>query len=160
MKLATKNDLATASPKYKSKHKLLGLNSQINKIASLKLDLEFRQNYQRLHIYFGLKKLFTAQNHLTANRYQCLDNWRFDWHTKCSGKFICLGKSNNGSGTMIKVFPLNDDGNYTVKIQLPRPLLPQYSKEIAVNFLVTDPELRHRKFGLDYALSTHKPITI
>jgi hypothetical protein len=54
----------------------------------------------------GSRKLFNAQHHLEANGYSSHEQWLEDWRKKRSGRFYCVGKSQLGGGTMIKVFPL------------------------------------------------------
>ncbi|NES05751.1 MAG: IS200/IS605 family element transposase accessory protein TnpB [Okeania sp. SIO2F4] len=71
-----------------------------------------------------------------------------------------MGKSQPGGGTMMKVFPLQEDGLYQLQVQLPRPLQDKYGQKIQLEFSVSDRSGRYRSSDLDYALNNFKPITI
>ncbi len=71
-----------------------------------------------------------------------------------------MGKSQPGGGTMMKVFPLQEDGLYQLQVQLPRPLQEKYGQKIQLEFSVDDRSGRYRSSDLDYALNNLKPITI
>ncbi|NER04371.1 MAG: IS200/IS605 family element transposase accessory protein TnpB, partial [Okeania sp. SIO3C4] len=71
-----------------------------------------------------------------------------------------MGKSQAGGGTMMKVFPLQEDGLYQLEVQLPRPLQNKYGQKIRLEFSVSDRSGRYRSSDLDYALNNLKPITI
>jgi hypothetical protein len=138
---------------------ILGLKSKIAKIISLEKELSELENTQRLHICFGSKKLFKAQYYLEENNYNSRLEWLQDWQKKRSGRFYCIGKSQAGGGTMIKAFPLDDDGNYKLIIQIPRPLQSNFGKTIELHFELSDRNNRYRKGNFNYALNSLKPIT-
>ncbi|MDJ0517252.1 MAG: hypothetical protein QNJ74_13725 [Trichodesmium sp. MO_231.B1] len=71
-----------------------------------------------------------------------------------------MGKSQPGGGTMLKVFPLQEDGKYQLQVQLPRPLQGKYGQKIQLEFSVSDRNGRYRATDLDYAINSLKPITI
>ena len=104
---------------HKFSLRLLGLKSKINKIASLKKDLKKLKTRQRLHICFGSRKLFNAQHHLKANGYENHQQWLSDWRQMRSGRFLCIGKSTKGGGTMTKISHLSGD-LFNCQIQLHR----------------------------------------
>jgi IS605 OrfB family transposase len=149
----------TQSKKDKFSLELMGLKSKVKKVASLQADLKNLENLERLHICFGSGKLFNAQHHLEENGYQSLDEWRKDWQKKRSGRFYCVGKSQLGGGTMMKVFPLDDEGQYRLQITVPRPLQAEYGNQITLNFSVEDRTQRTRLSNLNYAINEFKPIT-
>ncbi|GGA47614.1 hypothetical protein [Okeania sp. KiyG1] len=139
---------------------MLGLKSKIQKIASLKRKLKKLKNTERLHICFGSQKLFKAQHNLAENGYKTQDEWNVDWRKKRSGRFFCIGKSQPGCGTMMKVFSLQEDGKYQLQVQLPRPLQDKYGQKILTVFSVSNRNGRYRATDLDYAINNFKPITI
>jgi IS605 OrfB family transposase len=143
----------------KTAKEILGLKSKVAKIISLEKELSELENTQRLHICFGSKKLFKAQYYLEENNYNSRLEWLQDWQKKRSGRFYCIGKSQAGGGTMIKAFPLDDEGKYKLIIQIPRPLQPQIGKTIELQFELNDRENRARKGDFNYALNTLKPLT-
>ena len=67
------------NPTPKQKNQALGLKSKILKIQSLKKQLAELQSTDRLHICFGSKKLFNAQDHLKKNGYSSHEQWLNDW---------------------------------------------------------------------------------
>ncbi|RQH42328.1 transposase [Okeania hirsuta] len=160
LKLATKKGFPHIQARNKFCHQLLGLKSKIQKIASLKLKLKQLKNTERLHICFGTQKLFNAQHNLAENGYKTQEEWGVDWRKKRSGRFFCVGKSQPGGGTMLKVFPLQENGLYQLQIQLPRPLQDKYGQKIQLEFSVSDRDGRYRATDLDYAINSLKPITI
>lgn len=137
----------------------MGLKSKVAKIQSLKKDLKKLEDSDRLHICFGSQKLFNAQHHLEENGYESKEQWLEDWQKKRSGRFYCVGKSQLGGGTMIKIMPLSDDGLYELQITIPRPLQQHHGKFLKLQFSVSDRNLRQRKSDLDYALEMQKPVT-
>ncbi len=157
---ALKKGFATQQAKDKFLTNLLGLKSKVNKTESLKRDLVSLETTERLHICFGSRKLFNAQHHLEANGYANHEEWLTDWRKKRSGRFYCVGKSQLGGGTMTKVFPLDDDGNYRLEIRLPRCLRGEHGEYLNLTFSVVDREGRTRKGDLNYGLEMQKPITI
>jgi IS605 OrfB family transposase len=156
---ATKKGFATQQAQSYFANKLLGLKSKTLRITSLRRDLENLETGKRLHICFGSRKLFNAQYHLEANRYSSHAEWFADWRKKRSGRFYCVGKSQLGGGTMIKVFPVDDEGNYRLNIRIPRCLRVEYGEYLDLTFSVSDREGRTRRGDLNYALDTQKPIT-
>ncbi|NEO52550.1 MAG: IS200/IS605 family element transposase accessory protein TnpB [Okeania sp. SIO3B5] len=160
LKLATKKGFPHTQARKKFCHQLLGLKSKIQKIANLKRKLKKLKNTERLHICFGSQKLFNAQHNLAENGYKTSDEWNVDWRKKRSGRFFCVGKSQPGGGTMMKVLPLQEDGLYKLQVQLPRPLQEKYGKKIQLKFSVSDRIGRYRATDLDYAINNLKPITI
>ncbi|NEP80541.1 MAG: transposase [Okeania sp. SIO3B3] len=160
LKLATKKGFPHTQARNKFFHQLLGLKSKIQKIANLKRKLKKLKNTERLHICFGSQKLFNAQHNLAENGYKTQDEWNVDWRKKRSGRFLCVGKSQPGGGTMMKVLPLQEDGLYKLQVQLPRPLQDKYGKKIQLKFSVSDRIGRYRATDLDYAINSLKPITI
>lgn len=143
----------------KTAKEILGLKSKVAKTISLEKELSQLEETQRLHICFGSKKLFKAQYYLEENNYNSRLGWLQDWQKKRSGRFYCIGKSQAGGGTMIKAFPLDDEGNYKLIIQIPRPLQPNFGKTIELNFELSDRDNRYRKSDFNYALNSLKPIT-
>lgn len=137
----------------------MGLRSKILKLQSLQQDLTNLEETNRLHICFGSRKLFNAQHHLEANGYESRDQWLEDWRKRRSGRFYCVGKSQHGGGTMMKVFPVDDQGNYRLHIRLPRCLREEYGQFLDLAFSVNDRDSRTRRSDLDYALFCQKPIT-
>ncbi|NER05116.1 MAG: transposase [Okeania sp. SIO3C4] len=160
LKLATKKGFPHLQARNKFCHQLLGLKSKIEKIASLKRKLKQLKNTERLHICFGSQKLFNAQHNLAENGYKTQEEWGLDWRKKRSGRFFCVGKSQSGGGTMMKVFSLQEDGLYKLQVQLPRPLQKKYGQKIQLEFSVSDRSGRYRSSDLDYAINSLKPITI
>jgi len=154
-----KKEFNNVKDKDKFRNKLLGLKQKVLKLNRLKKDLKKLDSSERLHICFGSKKLFKAQYHLEKNSYDNHEQWLGDWRKKRSGRFYCVGKSQVGGGTMIKISPLDDNGNYQVKIQIPRHLQTKYGKELRLPFYLSDRDGRYRKSSLDYAVETLKPIT-
>ncbi|NES65847.1 MAG: hypothetical protein F6K24_11550 [Okeania sp. SIO2D1] len=136
------------------------LKSKIQKIQRLKQKLKKLNSTERLHICFGSQKLFNAQHNLAENGYKTRQEWGIDWRKKRSGRFFCVGKSQPGGGTMIKVFPSQENGLHQLQVQLPRPLQDKYGQKIQLNFSVLDRDGRYRSSDLDYALNCLKPITI
>jgi IS605 OrfB family transposase len=139
--------------------KLLGLKQKVLKVCTLKQDLRQLESSKRLHICFGSKKLFSAQHHLDASGFSSHQEWLETWRKKRSGRFYCIGKSQAGGGTMIKISPLNDDGDYQAKISIPRPLQSEHGEFIIIRFSLSNRGGRTRKSDLDYALTNLKPIT-
>ncbi len=160
LKLATKKGFPHLQARNNFLHQLLGLKSKIQKIASLKRKLKQLKNTERLHICFGSQKLFNAQHNLAENGYKTQEEWGLYWRKKRSGRFLCVGKSQPGGGTMLKVFPLKEDGLYQLQVQLPRPLQDKYGQKIQLEFSVSDRDGRYRATDLDYAINSLKPITI
>jgi IS605 OrfB family transposase len=156
---ATKKGFPTHQDKQKFDTKLLGLKSKTKKIAALQRELKQLESVQRLHICFGSRKLFNAQHHLEANGYESHEQWRHDWAEKRSGRFYCVGKSQTGGGTMLKVFKLDDEGSYRLNIRIPRCLRSQLGEFLDLDFSVSDRDNRTRRSDLDYALEMQKPIT-
>lgn len=138
---------------------LLGLKSKTLKIESLKRDLENLDSQERLHICFGSRKLFNAQHHLEENGYNSHEEWKTDWIKKRSGRFYCVGKSQLGGGTMLKIFPLDDEGGYRLSIRIPRCLRADLGEYLDLRFNVSDRDGRTRRGDLNYALERQKPIT-
>ncbi|NEP83897.1 MAG: hypothetical protein F6K39_40705 [Okeania sp. SIO3B3] len=160
LKLATKKGFPHLQARNKFWHQLLGLKSKIEKIASLKRKLKQLKNTERLHICFGSQKLFNAQHNLAENGYKTQEEWGLDWRKKRSGRFFCVGKSQSGGGTMMKVFSLQEDGLYKLQVQLPRPLQKKYGQKIQLEFSVSDRSGRYRSSDLDYAINSLKPSEI
>ena len=146
------------NPTPKQKNQALGLKSKILKIQSLKKQLAELQSTDRLHICFGSKKLFNAQYHLKENDYSSHDEWLTDWQKKRGGRFFCIGKSQHGGGTMIKVFHV-DDAQFKAVVTLPRFMQSEYGQTLAIPFQVSECR-RRRKSSLLYALQQQKPITV
>ncbi len=160
LKAATKKGFPHIQARNKFFHQLLGLTSKIQKIQCLKRKFKKLKNTERLHICFGSQKLFNAQHNLAENGYKTRQEWGVDWSKKRSGRFFCLGKSQSGGGTIMKVFPLQEDGLYQLQVQLPRPLQDKYGQKIQLEFSVSDRNSRYRATDSDYALNSLKPITI
>ncbi|NEQ74011.1 MAG: IS200/IS605 family element transposase accessory protein TnpB [Okeania sp. SIO2C9] len=161
LKLATKKGFPHLQARNKFFHQLLGLKSKIQKIKCLKRKLKKLKNTERLHICFGSKRLFNAQHNLAENGYKTQEEWGVDWIKKRSGRCLCVGKSQPGGGTMLKVFPLQqEEGLYQLQVQLPRPLQDKYGQKIQLEFSVSDRDGRYRATDLDYAINSLKPITI
>ncbi len=156
---ATKKGFATQHLKAKFANNLLGLKSKTLKIASLRRDLVALESQERLHICFGSRQLFNAQYHLEENGYNSHAQWLTDWRKKRSGRFYCVGKSQVGGGTMMKIFPLNDDGEYRLNIRIPRCLRASLGEYLNLEFSVADRDYRTRRGDLNYALEKQKPIT-
>jgi IS605 OrfB family transposase len=159
IKTALKKGFKTKQEKDKFYNSLLGLKSKTRKIESLKQDLTALESQDRLHICFGSRQLFNAQHHLTENGYNSHEEWRTDWRKKRSGRFYCAGKSQLGGGTMIKIFPLNDQGEYRLNIRIPRCLRSEIGEYLDLRFNVGDRARRTRRRDLNYALEMQKPIT-
>jgi IS605 OrfB family transposase len=157
--LAFQKGFANQQSKDKFVNNLLGLKSKVLKIASLKRDLIALEVQQRLHICFGSRKLFNAQHHLEENGYNSHEDWKTDWRKKRSGRFYCVGKSQLGGGTMVKVFPLDDEGEYRLNIRIPRCLRAELGEYLDLRFNVSDRGNRTRRGDLNYALEMQKPIT-
>lgn len=138
--------------------RLLGFKSKVNKIASLKKDLDKLKTTQRLHICFGSRKLFKAQYHLKENGYENHQEWLIDWRQFRSGRFFCIGKGVKGGGTMTKIAHLSGD-QFNCKIQLPRTMWKEYGNNLSIDFEVTQCR-RNRPSDLLYALETNQPITV
>jgi len=156
---AIKKGFTTHQDKQTFGNQLLGLKSKILKIASLKKDLKQLESAQRLHICFGSRKLFNAQHHLEENNYSSHAEWKTDWNKKRSGRFYCVGKSQAGGGTLIKVFPIDDEGNYRLNIRIPRCLRSELGEYLDLHFCVSDRTGRTRRSDLNYALEMQKPVT-
>jgi IS605 OrfB family transposase len=150
----------TQSAQDKFSLELMGLKSKANKIQSLQDDLKTLEVSERLHICFGSRKLFNAQHHLEDNGYESIAQWREDWQKKRSGRFYCVGKSQLGGGTMMKVFPINDEGLYQLQITVPRPLQAVHGEKVTLEFSVDDRNQRSRMANLNYAIQECKPITV
>ena len=154
-----KQPFKTKTERNKTELEIKGLKSKIEKIISLQKQLKQLENTKRLKICFGSRKLLNAQYHLEENNYKSHSDWLQDWQKKRSGRFYCIGKSQAGGGTMIKAYPLDDQGKYKLIIQIPRPLQSNFGKTIELKFELNDRENRYRKSDFNYALSTGKPIT-
>lgn len=149
----------TRSDADKFQNELMGLKSKVTKIERLKRDLERLEATERLHICFGSRKLFNAQHHLEKNGYANHAQWCEDWQKKRSGRFYCVGKSQLGGGTMMKVFPTEEIGIYTLQVTIPRPLIQKWGTHLHLRFQVSDRDGRTRCQNLNYALECQKPIT-
>ncbi|NER08770.1 MAG: hypothetical protein F6K17_42735 [Okeania sp. SIO3C4] len=160
LKLATKKGFPHIQARNNFFHQLLGLKSKIQKIASLKRKLKKLKNTERLLMCFGSSKLFNAQHNLVENAYKTQEEWSDYWSKKGSGRFFCVGKSQPGGGTMLKVFPLQEYGLYQLQVQLPRPLQGKSGQKIQLEFSVSDRNGRLRATDLDYAINNLKPMTI
>lgn len=145
-------------PTAKQQNTALGLKSKIAKIKSLKQDLEQLESTDRLHICFGSKKLFNAQHHLEENGYKDRDEWLADWKKKRGGRFYCVGKSQHGGGTMIKVFHRSGD-DFKAVVTLPRFMQSEHGKQLEIPFVLAECR-RRRKSNLLYALKQQKPVTV
>jgi IS605 OrfB family transposase len=145
-------------PTEKQKNQAKGLKSKIVKIQALKRQLKQLESTERLHICFAGRKLFNAQFHLEENGYKNHQEWLKDWQAKRSGRFYCIGKSQVGGGTMIKIYHVAGD-NFKATITLPRFMQNEYGKIIDIPFQVTECR-RRRKTALLYALEQQKPITV
>jgi len=143
----------------KFQNELMGLKSKITKIQSLKRNLQQLEKSLRLHICFGSRKLFNAQHHLAENGYANHAEWLEDWRKKRSGRFYCIGKSQLGGGTMMKVFATEEIGIYTLQVTVPRPLIQKWGMHLSLNFEVSDRDGRTRRGEFNYALECLKPIT-
>ena len=146
------------NPTQKQQNKLYGLKSKLLKIKSLKQELKQLKQTNRLHICFGSKKLFLAQHHLEENGYVSRDEWLADWKKKRGGRFFCVGKSQHGGGTMIKVFHVSGD-DFKAVVTLPRFMWNEHDKTLEIPFQVSECS-RRRKSSLLYALEKQKPITV
>lgn len=120
----------------------MGLKSKVSKIASLKRALQKLESSVRLHIGFGSRKLFNAQQHLEENNYANHAEWLEDWRLKRSDRFYCVGKSQLGGGTMTKVFAIQEIGIYTLQVTIPRPLIQKWGTQISLRFEVSERERR------------------
>jgi len=138
---------------------LMGLKSKLAKIESLMRDLQQLESSKRLHICFGSRKLFNAQHHLDENGYNNHAEWLEDWRLKRSGRLSCVGKSQFGGGTMMKLFATSEIGIYTLKVTVPRPLIQKWGTHLSLKFEVSDRNLRTHRGNLNYALECQKPIT-
>ena len=156
---AKKKGFVNQQDKNKFANNLFGLKSKTFKIAALKRDLAYSESQERLHICFGSRKLFNAQHHLKENGYNSPEEWKTNWRKKRSGRFYCVGKSQLGGGTMMKIFPLDDHGEYRLNIRIPRCLRAELGEYLDLNFSVSDRDGRTRKGVLNYALEIQKPIT-
>ena len=145
------------NPTSKQQNQALGLKSKLIKIQSLKDKLRLLESTDRLHICFGSKKLFNAQDHLKENGYANHEEWLADWKKKRGGRFYSIGKSTVGGGTMIKIFQVSED-DFKVVVTLPRFMQSEYGKTLEIPFQVTECRSR-RKSSLLYALEQQKPIT-
>jgi IS605 OrfB family transposase len=145
-------------PQEKQRKQLLGLKSKILKIQSLNQQLKKLENTERLHVCFGSKKLFNAQYHLKENGYNSHEGWKEDWVKKRGGRFYCIGKSQVGGGTMIKIFHVKDD-DFQALVTLPRFMHSEHGKVLEIPFQVKECR-RRRKSSLLYALESQKPITV
>ncbi len=154
-----KKGFRTVEEREKFKVTLLGLKQKVLKVCGLKKDLEKLEKAERLHICFGSKKLFSAQHHFKISGFNSHEEWLEEWRAKRSGRFYCIGKSQTGGGTMIKILPVNDDGDYQAQISIPRPLQPEHGEHIIVKFSLYNRSGRCRKTDLDYAITNLKPIT-
>ncbi|MDJ0534925.1 MAG: hypothetical protein QNJ70_21000 [Xenococcaceae cyanobacterium MO_207.B15] len=146
------------NPTIRQQNQALGLKSKLLKIQSLKKELALLESTDRLHICFGSKKLFDAQYHLEENEYRHHDEWLADWRKKRGGRFYCVGKSQVGGGTMIKIFHIIRD-NFKAIVTLPRLMQSEYGRVLEIPFQVTECR-RRRKSSLLYALEQQKPITV
>ncbi len=138
---------------------LMGLKSKVSKIERLKRDLRQLESSERLHICFGSRKLFNAQHHKDENGYANHAEWLESWRKKRSGRFYCVGKSQLGGGTMMKVFAAEEIGIYTLQVTIPRPLIQKWGTHLSLKFEVSDRDQRMRCGDLNYALKCQKPIT-
>jgi IS605 OrfB family transposase len=166
LSVAVKKGFVNQQFKSKFANNLLGLKSKILKIASLKRDLANLENQERLHICFGSRRLFNTQYHLEENGYDSHEDWKTDWRKKRSGRFYCVGKSQLGGGTMMKVFHAGDDseagrspGEYRLNIRIPRCLRASVGEYLDLRFSVSDRDGRTRACDLNYALEMLYPIT-
>jgi IS605 OrfB family transposase len=159
LSVAVKKGFVNQQSKSKFANNLLGLKSKTYKIASLKRDLANLENQERLHICLGSRRLFKAQYHLEENGYDSHEDWKTDWRKKRSGRFYCVGKSQLGGGTMLKVFPLGDEGEYRLNIRIPRCLRASLGEDLDLRFSVSDRDGRTRACDLNYALEMLYPIT-
>ncbi|NJK57609.1 MAG: transposase [Pleurocapsa sp. SU_5_0] len=146
------------NPTVKQKNQASGLKSKLLKIESLKKQWEQLESSQKLHICFGSKKLFNAQYHLKENGYSNHEEWLHDWRKKRGGRFFCVGKSQHGGGTMIKIFHVNGD-DFKAVVTLPRFMQSEHGKTLEIPFQVAECR-RRRKSSLLYAIETQKPITV
>jgi hypothetical protein len=146
------------NPQEEHKKRLLGLKSKILKIYSLKKQLKELENTKRLHICFGSKKLFNSQYHLKENGYSSHKEWKNDWAKKRGGRFYCIGKSQIGGGTMIKIFHIKND-DFQAVVTLPQFMVDDYGKKLTIPFQIKECR-RRRKSSLLYALQSQKPITV
>lgn len=145
-------------PTVKQQQLARGLKSKLLKIQSLKDDLKQLESTDRLSICFGSKKLFNAQHHLKENGYKNQDEWLNDWKKKRGGRFFCIGKSQAGGGTMIKIFHLSGD-DFKAVVTLPRFMQSEYGRVLEILFQVNECR-RRRKSSLLYALEQQQPITV
>jgi predicted site-specific integrase-resolvase len=146
------------NPTAKQQQLALGLKSKLLKIQSLKDDLKQLESTDRLSICFGSKKLFNAQHHLKENGYKNHDEWLADWKKKRGGRFFCIGKSQAGGGTMIKIFHVSGD-DFKAVVTLPRFMQSEYGRVLEIPFQVNECR-RRRKSTLLSALEQQKPITV
>ena len=145
-------------PTQKQQNQAKGLKSKLAKINSLKKELAQLKSTPRLHICFGSKKLFNAQYHREENGYSSHEQWLQDWKKKRGGRFYCVGKSQSGGGTMIKIFHVKSD-NFKAVVTLPRFMQFIYGEKLEIPFQVTE-DRRRRQSSLLYALKKQKPITV
>jgi hypothetical protein len=146
------------NPTFKEQNQLKGLKSKILKVESLKQQLKKLESTDRLHICFGSKKLFNAQYHLEENGYKNHNEWLKDWRKKRGGRFYCIGKSQAGGGTMIKIFYLGGD-DFKAVITLPRFMKSEHGEKLEIPFQIKECRPKGRKSSLLYALQQQKPIT-
>lgn len=177
LKLAAKKGM-TPKAYQRFENKLKGVKSKIWKIGELKQRLINLSATERLHICFGSRQLFNAQHHLEANGYNTHAEWLESWQKVRSGRFFCVGKSQDGGGTAIKIFATDSPFGFAVayggkpscsavspliyrcEIALPYNLREDYGNTITLNFSVDDRDGRSRKANLDYALELQLPITV
>lgn len=143
----------------KFQKRLMGLKSKVIKISSLQRELNRIESKSRLRICFGSRKLFNAQHYLKENGYKDHSQWLEEWRAKREGRFYCVGKSQLGGGTMMKVFPIEQQGKYRLDITVPRPLVQKWGAKVSVGFEVCDRTGRYLSSDLNYALECQKPIT-
>ncbi len=158
-KSATKKGM-TPKAYQRFENELKGVKSKLCQIKELKQRLVDLEETERLHICFGSRKLFNAQHHLEANGYSSHAEWLESWQLARSGRFFCVGKSQYGGGTAIKIFATDSLLIYRCEISLPYNLREDYGNIVSLNFSVDNREGRSRKADLDYALEQQKPITV
>lgn len=159
LKLAVKKGM-TPKAHQRFENELKGVKSKIWKIVELQQRLVNLEATERLRICFGSRQLFNAQHHLEANGYDSHAEWLEDWHLARSGRFFCVGKSQYGGGTAVKIFATDSPLIYRCEISLPYNLREDYGNSITLNFSVDDRDGRSRKADLDYALELQLPITV
>ena len=146
------------NPTPRHQNQALGLKSKLLKIQSLKKQLTKLQSTSRLHICFGSKKLFNAQYHLEENGYSNHEEWLRDWKKKRGGRFYCVGKAQDGGGTMIKIYHVSGD-DFKAVVTLPRFMKEEDGEKLEIPFQVKE-DRRRRQSSLLYALKKQKPITV